>query len=112
MEIWSENVIRTQINCLILRSLHDVHEMNEKGLTITICPRLNSRTARRTWIKSGMDVMPLGFTIQLVISNTNMADERTCEVGSTLAPLTTGSYNDIWLQIFGKYKTLGQKFFV
>jgi hypothetical protein len=27
------------------------------------------------------------------IGNTNMADERTCEVGSTLAPLTIGSFN-------------------
>jgi hypothetical protein len=34
-----------------------------------------------------------------------MADE-TCEVGSTLAPLAIGLFSDIWLYIFGKYKTL------
>jgi hypothetical protein len=34
--------------------------------------------------------------LQSVIA-TNMADEQTCEVGSTLAPLAIGPYNDVWL---------------
>jgi hypothetical protein len=37
------------------------------------------------------------------VGNMNMADEQTCEVGSTLAPLAIGPYNDVWLQIFRQY---------
>jgi hypothetical protein len=37
-----------------------------------------------------------------------MADKQTCEVGSTLAPLAVGPYNDVWEEIIGKYKTLVQ----
>jgi hypothetical protein len=40
------------------------------------------------------------------ISNTSMADEQSCEMGWTLAPLALGPYNDVWLQIFGKQKNL------
>jgi hypothetical protein len=40
-----------------------------------------------------------------------MADERTCEVESTAASLIIGSYSDVQLQIFGKYKTFVQLFF-
>jgi hypothetical protein len=40
------------------------------------------------------------------ISNTNMADEQTCKVGSKLAPVAIGPCNDVWLSIFQKYKTL------
>jgi hypothetical protein len=36
-----------------------------------------------------------------------MADEQTCEVGSTQAPLAIVPHDDVWL-IFGKYKTLVQ----
>jgi hypothetical protein len=44
--------------------------------------------------------MPLDFpynrTFQFPkIGNTNMADEQTCEVESTLAPLAIGSHNDV-----------------
>jgi hypothetical protein len=34
-------------------------------------------------------------------NNMNMAEEQTCEVGSTLAPFTIGPYN-MWLYTFGK----------
>jgi hypothetical protein len=34
-----------------------------------------------------------------------MADEQTFEVGSTLAPLVVGPYSDVWLEMFGIYKT-------
>jgi hypothetical protein len=40
------------------------------------------------------------------IGNTNMADEQTFEVGSTLAPLAAGPCSGVWLKVFGKYKTL------
>jgi hypothetical protein len=62
--------------------------------------------------KFGADVVPLGTTLRSyflcsTISNTNMADEKICEVGSTLAPPATGSHSDIRLdfreiQNFGK----------
>jgi hypothetical protein len=29
------------------------------------------------------------------IGNTNLVDKQTCEVGSTIAPLAIGSYNDV-----------------
>jgi hypothetical protein len=53
-------------------------------------------------MKFVMDVMPLGTTLKYIsqfsaIGNTNMADEQTCEVGLTLAPLAIGSYSDVWL---------------
>jgi hypothetical protein len=49
----------------------------------------------------GMDVMPLGTTLKSTlqfstIGNNNMADEQTCEVGSTLAPLAIEPYSDEW----------------
>lgn len=55
-------------------------------------------------IKFSMDVMPFGATLKSYVSifynrNTNMADEGTFEVGSTLAPLATGPYNDVNLHI-------------
>jgi hypothetical protein len=62
-------------------------------------------------MKFGMDIVPLESTLKSyfsipTIGNTRMADERTCEVESTLAPHAIGPYNDVWLQIFEKYKTL------
>jgi hypothetical protein len=47
------------------------------------------------------EIMPLGTTLKSyfqfpTIGDTNMADEQTCEMGSTLAPLAVGSYNDEW----------------
>jgi hypothetical protein len=33
-----------------------------------------------------------------------MADEQACEVGLT-SSFTVGVYYDVWLYIFGKYKT-------
>jgi hypothetical protein len=65
---------------------------------MSVCPSVsphekNSITAGRIWMKFGMDVMPLGYNLKSyfqfpTIVNTNMVDERTDEVGSTLAPLT------------------------
>jgi hypothetical protein len=87
---------------IIMCSLHDVHEMNAYGAD-HVCPSawLNSTAAGRILIKFGMDVMS-GSALKSyfhfpTISSTNMADERTCEVGLTLAPLTIGPYNDAWL---------------
>jgi hypothetical protein len=40
------------------------------------------------------------------MGNTNMADERTCEVEMTQTPLSTGSYNDVRQKIFEKFTTL------
>jgi hypothetical protein len=56
--------------------------------------------------------MPLGLpqnrTFQLrTIGNTNMAEEQTCEVGSTLAPLTIGPYDDVWFVDFRKIQDFG-----
>jgi hypothetical protein len=34
-----------------------------------------------------------------------MADAQTFEVGSTIVPLAVEPYNDVWLQISGKYRT-------
>jgi hypothetical protein len=49
-------------------------------------------------MKFGMDIRQLGTTFEIpTIGNTNMADEKTCEVGSTLVPLAVGPYNDVWL---------------
>lgn len=55
-----------------------------------------------------MDVMSLGKPKNLTfmfptISNTNMADEETSEVGSTLVPLAIGKYSDVWLEILGNH---------
>jgi hypothetical protein len=56
---------------LLMRSLHDMHEMNAN--------RVDHVSVR---------------TFQFpTISNTNMADEQTSEVGSRLAPLAFGKYN-------------------
>jgi hypothetical protein len=41
-----------------------------------------------------------------------MAGKQTCDVGSTLVPLARQPYNDVWLYIFGKYKTSAEQFFV
>jgi hypothetical protein len=41
-----------------------------------------------------------------------MEDEQTYEVGSTIAPLAIGPYNDVWFQIFGKYNIFEKQFFV
>jgi hypothetical protein len=35
-----------------------------------------------------------------------MENKQTCEVKPILLPLAIGPYNDVWLQIFGKYKIL------
>jgi hypothetical protein len=52
-------------------------------------------------MKFSMDVIPLEATpysyFQFLTNyNTNMADERICEVWATLAPLNIGQYNDVW----------------
>jgi hypothetical protein len=51
-------------------------------------------------MKFGMGVVPMGqrknVTVQFTtIGNTSMAGEETCEVGSTLASLAIGPYNDV-----------------
>jgi hypothetical protein len=77
---------------------------------VYLSAQLNSKTSTQIWVKFGMDIMPLGTTLKpyfsiSTIGNTNMADEQTCEVGSTLAPLAMGPYSDVWIEIFRKYKT-------
>jgi hypothetical protein len=54
---------------IIMRYLHDANEMNAKRaghvcLSVRLIAWLNSRTARRIWMKFGMDVMPLGTTLK------------------------------------------------
>jgi hypothetical protein len=56
-----------------------------------------------------MDVMPVGLASNrtsqyLVIDDTNMADEWTCEVASTLAPLTVRVMKWCMVIDFGKHK--------
>jgi hypothetical protein len=41
-----------------------------------------------------------------------MADEQICEEGSTIALLAIGPYDNVWLQISGKYKPLEKIVFV
>jgi hypothetical protein len=48
----------------------------------------------------------------LTNGNTNMAGGQTCDVGPILAPLAAGSYSIVTLEIFEKYRTLVQQFFV
>jgi hypothetical protein len=65
-------------------------------------------------MKFGVDVVQLRrttlkSTVQfLAVGSVDMAGEQTFEVGSTLAPHGTGPYNDIWSELFGKYKILEQ----
>jgi hypothetical protein len=37
------------------------------------------------------------------VSNTNMADERICDVGATLAPLHVWIWNELWQDVSYKY---------
>jgi hypothetical protein len=56
--------VRTE--CLnIMRSLHDVHEMNAyRAGPIFLSAWFNSKIAGRIRMKFGMDVMPLGTTVK------------------------------------------------
>jgi hypothetical protein len=71
-------------------------------LSVRLYALLQSRTARRIWIKFGIDIMLLGTTLKsycTVSCNliTNVESEQTYEVGSTLVPPTVGLFNDAWL---------------
>lgn len=71
---------------------------------VCLFKRYRSIDTGRIWIKFGMGVMQLRFPIKSyfsipMIGNTNMADEQTCDVGSTLAPLSTAPYNDVCYRI-------------
>jgi hypothetical protein len=84
-----------------MRSLNDVQKINayktgHACLSVCLSAWFNSRTAGRIWMKFCMDIMPLETTFQFsTIGNTNMPDEQTCEVVTTLAPLAVGSYSDV-----------------
>jgi hypothetical protein len=82
-------------------SLHDAHKMIAYRDDHVCLFRMIQ--LEKTWTdldKFGMDVMAFGSNLEsyfsVIISNTNMADERTCVVGLTLAPLALGQYNDVW----------------
>jgi hypothetical protein len=90
---------------IIMRSLHNVHEMNacradQVCLSVHMPAWFNLSTAEQIWIKFGMGIMPLGPTLKSyfyfpTISSTNMTDKLTCEVGLRLVPLNIGSYNNV-----------------
>jgi hypothetical protein len=53
-------------------------------------------------MKFGMSVMPMEIALNIyfnirTVSNTNMADEQTCEVGSTIVQLGVGPNSDVRL---------------
>jgi hypothetical protein len=59
-------------NLFIMRSLHDVLEMNTyKADYVCLSAWFNSRTARRTWMKYDIDVMRLGPTLKSYSSISN-----------------------------------------
>jgi hypothetical protein len=96
----------------IMSSLHDVREMNAYWarhicLSVRLPFRLSICPLDSTWEPLdgfGWNLvrtlchwgLPWNLTSRfLTIDNTDMADEQTCEVGSTLAPLAVGPYNDV-----------------
>jgi hypothetical protein len=94
-----------------MRSLHDAHEMN--AYSGWSC--LSVRIIRQPLDWFGWNMvwtlchwgLPKNRMFQFpTIGNTNMADEQTCEVGSTLMTLAIGPYTYEWWKSFGKYKTL------
>lgn len=49
--------------------------------------------------------LPFSRTFRVpTIGDTNMDDEKTCEVESTLTPFTIRPHGDLWLWILGRYK--------
>jgi hypothetical protein len=86
----------------LLCSLRDIHEINVYGNGVSVCPCVytfrNSTSTGRILMKFGMDIMPSQTTPNTyllipMISNTNMADARISEIGTTLAPLNIRSWN-------------------
>jgi hypothetical protein len=104
-----------QITLVFAKSfLHYVHAVNlYKADHICLSVRLSQHENRSTDLdemccgRHATEICPRNRTFQFpAFGNTVMADEETCEVGSTLVPLAVGQYNDAWFWIFGKYKTL------
>jgi hypothetical protein len=61
------------------------------GLFMSVCPG-------QIWVKFGMEIMPLGTTVKLyflfsTIGTIIVANEQTCEVGTTLAPFAAEPSN-------------------
>jgi hypothetical protein len=89
---------------IIMHSLHDVHEMNTYRAG-HVCLSVRMIQLENYWFN--LDEIWCGcyatgdyqyHTFQFpAIGNTIVADKQTCEVGSTLAPLTVWPYNDVWL---------------
>jgi hypothetical protein len=56
-------------SCRIMRSLHNVHEMNAyRADHVCLSSWFNSRTAGRIWIKFGTDIKPLSYTLKSYFS--------------------------------------------
>jgi hypothetical protein len=90
-------------------SSHDVHEMNAYraghvclSVRLCVCPHNSTREPLNGfgWIlvwKLCHWGLPYNRTFQFsAIGNTNIADEQTREIGSTLAPLAIGPYSNVW----------------
>jgi hypothetical protein len=84
--------------------MHNMNAYWADGVCLSVCRSewFNSRTAEQSLMKFGMNIMQLKATKNSnfefpTIGNTNMADERTCEVGSTLELLNIGSCNNVRL---------------
>jgi hypothetical protein len=87
-----------------MSSLHDAHEINVYR-TVHVCLSVRMIQLENWW--TDLDAIWYGRYVTgdypkivlfkfSTIGNTNMADEQTCEVLSTLAPLAIGSYNAVW----------------
>jgi hypothetical protein len=82
-----------------MRSLHNVHEMNAYRaghVCLSACLHDSTREPldgfgrNLVWTLCHWGI-PENRTFKFsTIGNTNMADEQTCQVGSTLVPLATG----------------------
>jgi hypothetical protein len=88
---------------IFFRSLPDVHEMNTCRVG-HVCPsvRMIELENRRTVLDEiWCGRYAIGYYPKIIqfstICNTNMADQQTYGVGSTLAPLAVRPYSDICL---------------
>jgi len=87
----------TTTTLLITYSSHDVHEMNAYR-TGCVCPYDLTQTAGLILMKYRIDIMTLGSTLKSyfrfpTVGDPNMAEQQTCELRSTITPLTIGPYN-------------------
>jgi hypothetical protein len=74
-----------------MRSLHVVHEMNAyRAGHVSVYLSVCMIQLKKHYPK----IVLFNFS---TTCNINMAEEQTCEVGSTLVPLAIGPQSDIWL---------------